>query len=270
MQLFKFRDPAISVYHTFDEHFTPFGMHTHITAELYCMLRGKGIYRIEGNLYELNPGDILLMRPGEAHHMQADPNVPYERMYIDFDPQLLKALDPEGQLLRPYYDRKAGTLNHFPADPAYMPFINGVLDPGGNRATVTANLILLLQKLCDTFEQNRHIALQPQSLEYKIIRYINHNLEKDLSVQALCDHFYVSRSQLNRRFMDATNVPVGRYVTVKRMLLARQLLSQGKKATEVFAQCGYKDYSAFYRAYKSYYGSSPNQGILEEKLPQPQ
>ena len=113
--------------------------------------------------------------------------------------------------------------------------------------------------------------LQDESYDdNRIIRYINHNLEKDLSVQALCDQFYVSRSQLNRRFMDATNVPVGRYVTVKRMLLARQLLTQGKKATEVFSQCGYKDYSAFYRAYKSYYGSSPNQGISEEKLPQPQ
>ena len=269
MLLFRFRDTSINVHHTFDEHFAPFGMHTHMTAELYCMLQGKGVYRIEGNHYELSPGDILLMRPGEAHHMQADPNVPYERMYVDFDPRILEALDPDNKLLRPFYDRKAGTLNHFLADPAYMPYLKGMLDPNGNRATVVANLILLLQKLGDTFEQNRHMALQPQSLEYKVIRYINHNLEKDLSVQALCDVFFISRSQLNRRFMDATNVSVGRYVIVKRMLLAHQLLAQGQKATEIFSQCGYKDYSAFYRAYKSYYGYSPNHMLPDEQISEP-
>lgn len=266
MLLYSFCDTSMDVYHTFDEHFTPFSMHTHMTAEVYCLLQGRGIYRIEGNQYELNPGDILLMRPGEAHHMQADPNVPYERMYINFDPQLLDAIDPEKKLLKPFYDRKSGVLNHFPADPAYTPYLKGLLDPNGSRATVLANLILLLQKLGDRFEQNRHITFQPQSIEYRILQYINHNLEKDLSAQTLCNLFYVSRSQLKRRILEATNAPIGHYVMVKRMLLAQELLNQKQKATEIFPQCGYKDYSAFYRAYKSYFGYSPNQQIPKERL----
>lgn len=268
MLMYRFRDVSINVYHAFDEHFAPFGMHTHMTAEVYCLLQGRGVYRIEGNHYEMNPGDILLIRPGESHHMQADPNIPYERMYINFEPQLLDTIDPEKKLLKPFYDRKAGTLNHFPADSAYTPYLKGLLDPNGSRATVLANLILLMQKLADTFEQSRHIAFQPQSTEYRIIRYINHNLEKDLSVQTLCDLFYVSRSQLKRRILEATNIPVGRYVMTKRMLLARQLLIQGQKATEIYTQCGYKDYSAFYRAYKSFFGCSPNQQIPEEAFPE--
>lgn len=264
MLLYSFLDSSMRVYHNFDEHFVPFGMHTHITAELYCLLQGEGVYRIEGSHYQMHPGDILLMRPGEAHHMQANPNIPYERMYINFDPKLLEALDPDGKLMKPFYDRKAGLFNHFPANPAYTPYLKGLLDPNGSRATALANLILLLQKLCETFEQTRHTTPQPQSAEYRIIRYINHNLEKDLSVQTLCNIFYISRSQLNRRFMDATNTPVGRYIMIKRMLLARRLLMEGQKATEIFTQCGYSDYSAFYRAYKNYYGYSPNRQIPEE------
>ena len=145
----------------------------------------------------------------------------------------------------------------------------GLLDPDGNRATVLANLILLMQKLGNVFEQRKHDTLQTQSTEHQIIQYINHNLEKDLSVQMLCNLFYISCSQLKRRFLKATNVPVGRYVMIKRMLLAQHLLIQGQKATEIFTQCGYNDYSAFYRAYKNYFGYSPNQQIPEEPFPEP-
>lgn len=264
MLLYNFRDASISVYHAFDEHFTSLEMHTHMTAEVYCLLQGRVLYRIEGNHYEMNPGDILLIRPDEAHHMQSHLDAPYERICINFDMQLFDTIDPEKKLLRPFFDRNAGTLNYFPADSAYTPYLKGLMDPNGNRATALANLILLMQKLGDAFEQIRHIALEPQSIEYRIIQYINHNLEKDLSLQMLCNHFYISCSQLKRLLGDATAIPVGRYIMIKRMLLARRLIIQGQKATKIYTKCGYKDYSAFYRAYKSYFGCSPTQQIPKE------
>ena len=38
---------------------------------------------------------------------------------------------------------------------------------------------------------------------------------------------------------------------------ARQLILSGAAPTKVFAQCGFSDYSAFYRAYRKEFGISP-------------
>ena len=53
-----------------------FHMHTHTLFEIYCFLRGKGIYHVEGSKYNLQSGDVLLMRPGEAHFLSQIPVIP--------------------------------------------------------------------------------------------------------------------------------------------------------------------------------------------------
>ncbi len=52
------------------------------------------------------------------------------------------------------------------------------------------------------------------------------------------------------------------YINVKRLIIAQELLKQGKKPTDIYEKCGFHDYSTFFRAYKSRFGISPG----EEKL----
>lgn len=50
-------------------------------------------------------------------------------------------------------------------------------------------------------------------------------------------------------------------------MLAHQLLLHGQKPTEVFAACGYQDYSSFYRAYTAHFGYSPRDARLVPEEP---
>ena len=59
------------------------------------------------------------------------------------------------------------------------------------------------------------------------------------------------------RFKAETGYSIHSYITNKRLLLARDLLLNGAGATEACYSCGYKDYSAFSRAYKKQFGVSP-------------
>ena len=145
-------------------------------------------------------------------------------------------------------------------------------DPNANRLTVIANLILLMQEVVRVFDRDP-AASQPDTIEYRIIRYINKNLDRELSIQELCDKFYISRAQLCRRFKQSTGTSVGRYISVKRLITAQNLIRQGQKPTEIFAACGYQDYSTFYRAYTHYFGHSPSserdtQRILHPEMDQ--
>jgi len=254
----------ISAYHarnekcTYDRH----NMHTHTSAELYCFLSGKCVYHVEGSAYLLQPGDILLMRPAEAHYVETDPQYPYERMYLNFDINILTPLDRENALMRPFFHRKAGTRNLYrasqlPSD-SCRAYLRNMVRPGAERLAVLANLILLLQQICEAFDRNED-APQPETVEYRIIRYINHNLGSALTIEDLCSRFFLSRTQLCSRFKKATASSVCRYVAVKRLLAARQLIRQGQKPTEIFAACGYQDYASFYRAYVRCFGCSPKQ-----------
>ena len=70
--------------------------------------------------------------------------------------------------------------------------------------------------------------------------------------------FYLSKSQLNRVFSRATGSPVWEYVRIKRLLSARERLLAGESAVNVCTECGFKDYSSFFRAYKARFGQSPS------------
>lgn len=48
-----------------------------------------------------------------------------------------------------------------------------------------------------------------------------------------------------------------RYITERRLSLARREILLGAKAAVISAQCGFSDYSAFFRAYKKHFGHSP-------------
>ena len=262
MQSTSHRFTGISISHNLDHEPLPkkFNMHTHRQFEIYCFLRGKGVYHIEGSEYILHFGDILLMRPGEAHFFELDPQHPYERITFHVDTNYFSDVDPENSLLRPIFDRKAGKQNLYRASDfpnnGYMNYIQNATLPTATPLSCLANLILLMQEIGNIFDSNPTIN-EPNSIQYQLIGYINRHLSEPLTIQQLCDTFYLSRAELCRRFKKATGTSIGKYISVKRLLHARQLILQGRKPTEIYQSSGYQDYSTFYRAYVQYFGCCP-------------
>lgn len=235
-------------------------MHTHSRFEIYCFIRGKGKYHIEGSEYALHSGDVLLMQPGEAHFFEPDPHHPYERITFHIDSNFFANVDPTNHLLRPIFNRSAGKQNLYRASDFtssdYLRYIHNLAHPTTTPLSCLANLILLLQEIGNIFDQNP-LSSEPNTIEYKLIGYINYHLNEPLSIQQLCDTFYLSRAELCRKFKKATGTSIGKYISVKRLLSARQLIQQGRKPTEIYQISGYQDYSTFYRAYVRYFGCCP-------------
>lgn len=271
MTLFQYSGPGITITHFLDTHPLPdqFTMHTHTYAEVYFFLSGQGTFHIEGSNYPLSPGDILLMRPSEAHFIEMDPEQPYERVVINFDTTLFSAIDPEGELTRPLFSRKAGMLNLYRKkdfdEARYDSCLQGMLaSSGGSRTVILGHLILLLQQIATIYADHPLKSVDDNTVEQAIIQYINKNLHKELSLQILCDKFFISRAQLCRRFQKATGTSVGKYINVKRLLACHQLIQEGEKPSKVYSAYGYRDYSTFYRAYTRQFGQSPGSKTIHE------
>lgn len=241
-----------------------FHMHTHSRAELYCFQQGKGIFHIEGAEYVLQAGDILVIGPSESHYMELDCTQPYARCYAHFPMELFRSIDPEGLLLKPFTDRKPGTLNLYRAeefqdgtDP-YWALISAA--EGDPRLNAMTGMLSLLHDIYGIYcSRKQEPPIVNESLAYRIIRYVNKHLSEPLCLDDICRRFFISKSQLCRLFKKATGTTIWQYVTVKRLVQARLLMGQGEKPTHVYALCGFNDYSSFYRAYVKHYGHGPNQ-----------
>lgn len=103
-----------------------------------------------------------------------------------------------------------------------------------------------------------------ESFSAKILRYINENYNEDLSLDALAERFFVSKYHLSHTFRREVGVSVYRYIMLKRLLAAKEMLLSGTPAGEVAYACGFGDYAGFWRAFKSEYGLSPKDFAIGE------
>ena len=81
---------------------------------------------------------------------------------------------------------------------------------------------------------------------------------EDLSLESLARRFYVSKYHLSHEFSKSVGTGVYRYIILKRLLMAKQMLAEGASPGTVCHSCGFQDYANFYRAFKAEYGVSPN------------
>ena len=62
-----------------------------------------------------------------------------------------------------------------------------------------------------------------------------------------------------RLFKAETGYTIKAYINYRRLLLARDLIYTGTPVTQACFSCGFRDYSAFSRAYKQRFHETPRQ-----------
>lgn len=269
MHDFHYRDPDFFLFHLKEdipipEEFIP---HAHPQrAELLCFISGKCKYNTEAASYTLHPGDLILIPHNEIHHIEVDPSTPYERICINFRPEALTAQDSSGSFSHILNDRTVGRKKLFRTSDldgtVCIERFYAMMEPSPNRhLTILANMIIIFQKISMVYANLENTQEPAFTLEQELVHYINQNLEQELSIEALCKQFYLSRAQLCRFFKTTIGTSVGKYITAKRMVKAQNLILRGYKPTEVFPQCGYQNYSSFFRAYCKFFGYSPKEDI---------
>lgn len=246
-----------------------FFMHAHEQYELFHFFSGSAKYLVEGTEYTLTPHDTLLIRPFEVHRLVLeDESVPYERTVIHFTPKMFGTdKTTAATLLRPFNNRELGRGNRYEArifSGEGWPFGSDAgklfARMGDDAEVFIASKVqsFLAETLLPFAERDRNET--PFSAKITgVLEYINAHLYEDITVARICEECFLSRAQLNRLFKYATGTSVWQYITTKRLLQAKMLIRAGERPTDVYEQCGFTEYSSFYRAYKAKFGNSPEQ-----------
>ena len=254
-------------HHSIDERINQadFRLHTHASEyEIFFFLDGAGSYVVEGNRYPLKPYNMFIVRPDEFHRAIITEGPAYERKVIHFNETLLCTIDPKGQLLTPFNDRKLGLHNvldcEFVTNSQLMPLFQMLdhcsRDPYLERMEfigLLSQILIQITKNSDTLGD----AGSGESVIPKVISFIDQELTSNLSLDFLSKEFYLSKFYLNRLFKNATGSTLGNYILKKRLLMARRLILGGVPPTEACERSGFHDYSAFYRSFAKYFDCSP-------------
>lgn len=240
-----------------------FEMHTQESYEIFCFLSGNAEYYVEGTIYPLEPGDILILKKAEAHSLLIGECIPYERIVVHFyQDHILGDLSSE---LQEFLDnRPLGKFNRYPAasfrNPHWLYLLNQ-LTSTKCAARRIAYLNTLLWELYDAYPK---LCVDKDSTKESmadVIQYINEHLTENLSVPMLCDNFFVSKPQLNRKFKKATGSSVWNYIVTKRLHMAKDLMLNGCSPSDACVKSGFNDYSSFYRTYRAHFGVSPKENL---------
>ena len=92
-----------------------------------------------------------------------------------------------------------------------------------------------------------------------VISYIGTHLDEDLSLDSIAGKFSLSKYYLSHIFHDTIGISLHQYITKKRLETITELLLSGENVTSIYTQYGFRDYSAFYRAFTKEYGISPRE-----------
>lgn len=249
-----------------------FKMHIHEKCEIYFLVSGNVKYLVEGSKYSLNENDLMIMRPAESHKPQIMSADRYERYVINFPVTFADRIDPERTLLRAFTERSLGKNNMFSSSEIDMNLVKKLfsemfsdIDEYNRHLTITTHLLMLLDMIDRAYSDNKKEPNKPQSIGEQIVIYVNNNLFENISVPSLAKHFYLSPSQFSRVFKQSTGVAPWKYITKKRLTAAKEKIRSGCSAQNACEECGFRDYSAFYRVYVKHFGCAPKENFSNIK-----
>lgn len=234
--------------------------------EILYVINGEGKCNVEGVEYRILPGALLLIFPFTYYTLILKKLSGCEYFSLRFKkiglyPETVKLLDDmitDKARLYPPVALSMAVLSAFdrfdiaeslPKDESDA-YIRALL----------SEIIVLLS--ASSYEK----AIQKEEeLGARVLRYINDNIDKNVSLDKLARHFFVSKFYLCRAFKNHNGVSVHSYINHKRILYAKQLIEAGQTASSAAYKVGFGDYSAFFRAYVKIVGKTPSDGVRKEK-----
>ena len=260
------------LFHLADSDRPEIAYHYHPFHKLVLLLAGRAGYCVEGEHYELTPGDMVLVGRGSIHRPELMRGDFYERMILYIAPEFLERFSTPSCSLCDCFSLSQSRFQYVyhtgPEDPIRT--LLAELDRAGREDDFGAELLRralalqLLVQLNRTVRARRAIpATAGDGKIVAILQYLSLHLTEPITIDELAGRFYLSKYHMMRRFRQETGYTIHSYLMEKRLMLAQQLLRRGTPLTQTCFDVGYQDYSTFSRAYKRHFGHAPSEDVLQ-------
>jgi len=247
--------------------------HSHAFTEILYCEGGSVSYLLDGRKFRFSKGDLIFIRPGTPHQPLFTEKVqyPYERYALWISDSFMQRMSQNIEsirLLDKYFDQNQQFLFHLNEEESYKTetILDSIINEYkeermGWETMVLSKVLELMIDFCRIIinHETTKKEITNEDLIGQIISFINNNLSEKITIDTLSEKFYVSTSTIYNHFMEKLHVSPYKFILQRRLIRAKNLILEGEKLNSIWHQCGFSDYSTFYRAFKKEYSISPKQ-----------
>jgi AraC-like DNA-binding protein len=265
--------------------YSPFNFHSHQEYEIYFFHSGDCKYLINNRIYELEPGDIILLDGMTLHKPNPGTGSTYTRSMLHFSPTWLQELlitlgipnllDPfkklNNCLLRTRYDETGQFVDsRIKEIAASLTHIDEELKRTGKKnelfeAEVKLELVQLLigiykmsqKELAQVTSKKSEKELHAEA----IASWINEHYTEKVSLDRIAAELNLSKYYASHVFKEVTGFTVMEYVMACRLNQVKYLLEMepDQSLTDVSRATGFESVAHFSRFFKEKVGTTPSQ-----------
>lgn len=225
---------------------------------LHYIVKGKGMYIVDNNVFPLHEKMFFLIHPNQAHRYYADSENPYEYHWIAFHGLEAKKMINEALLDKQY-------VFQINKDEELLKLFEEIRTIDKNTYSTQYMLLSYFYKLLALIIDERKIdesSIEPTSKEFigSVIKYIQQHYNENINVSSIASYFHINRSHLYRVFSKRMGLSIEKYLITTR-LANSLLLLKNKNLTikQVANLVGFKDYNNFLKLFKNEYKITPKQ-----------
>ena len=221
----------------------------------------------------------MLINPLELHQPRIGPDQnPYERIVLWINKNYLSRLCTNNTSLSQCFDNtnpqhtnllrlSKAQQSYFSTKLSELIEETGSKDYGSDLAAeaILTRFLVELNLLTLSIDKKIETDKSSSTLIPDILTYINQHYCEKISLSSIADEFFISKYYLSHAFNDVVGTSVNRYITLKRLINAKQMLSSGIKPTTAAIHCGFNDYAGFYRAFTAEYGITPKEFVARNQ-----
>ena len=257
-----------TIAHQYNEEKT-LNMHIHDCYEIYYSISGGKQFLIDNRFYAIRPGDVFFINNYESHLISKIDKMVHERIVLSIHPELIKQLSTDKSDLGYCFSyRKEGFSHRVSLDKEQQQrfhyYIHKITSAEGLWADLTerATFVELMVLLNKAFYNQCMSRSEEHPYRYNrqvdlILKYVNRHISEPITIGQMSKQFFLSESYICRIFKSTTGTTFNKYLTARRISMAKSLLVQGMNVSEVCERCGFNDYSNFLKAFTKTVGLSP-------------
>lgn len=235
-----------------------FRTHWHNRMELLRITKGALIVNINGEVINAKKDSVVIINPCLSHTGIADINGA-EYTVISFDiSNFLNSSVASMKYLAPISEQKI-SLDNYLDDDLFLSSVDEIIK---HFKTEPLFAISAVYKFLGLFFSKKRFKEfeKPYNNQafYKIIKYLNENFCKSLSIRDLSKIFGYNETYLCQRFKECTGLTITNYLNILRLEKAQELLkTTDKPISEVAFLCGFNDLTYFSHCFKNRLNISP-------------
>lgn len=235
-------------------------------------VKGQTCVRIEGNLYDVQEGDVLFLNPDELHVSSPTENGYIEKIVLHVSETLLQQFDGDRTVFLDVISKKAkGKGNLIPSAVAKKMHIGENIhqclsyareNTLENQILTACKIIEVLAQISKIVEQNDDFSVVSSSSNKsinRIVDYINRHYTEEITLDVLAKRYHFSKYYISHLFKEQVGISPYDYLISRRLYVCNNLIRSNHTIKEACFMVGFKNYANFYRLYKKHFRITPQQ-----------